>query len=94
MMIKRDGETIIPKGDTLIQANDSVILSVPEYQGAGDVNLREIEIDRFHKWNGKTIQELKLPDDILIAMLKRGDENIIPSGKTVIHENDTVVIYD
>ena len=94
LMIKRDGETIIPKGDTLIQANDSVILSVPEYQGAGDVNLREIEIDRFHKWNGKTIQELKLPDDILIAMLKRGGENIIPSGKTVIHENDTVVIYD
>lgn len=94
LMIKRDGETIIPKGDTLILPNDSIILSVPEYQGTADVNLREIEIDRFHKWNGKTIQELKLPDDILIAMLKRGDENIIPSGKTVIHENDTVVIYD
>ena len=94
LMIKRDGDTIIPKGDTLIKANDSVILSVPEYQSAGDVNLREIEIDRYHKWNGKSIEDLKLPNDILIAMLKRGEENIIPSGKTVIHENDTVVIYD
>lgn len=94
LMIKRDGDTIIPKGDTLIKANDSVILSVPEYQSAGDVNLIEIEIDRYHKWNGKSIEDLKLPNDILIAMLKRGEENIIPSGKTVIHENDTVVIYD
>lgn len=94
LMIKRKGETIIPKGDTVIKANDSVILSVPEYQAAGDVNLREIEIDKYHEWNGKSIEELKLPDDILIAMLKRGQENIIPSGKTVIQENDTVVIYD
>lgn len=94
LMIKRKGETIIPKGDTVIKAEDSVILSVPEYQAAGDVNLREIEIDKYHEWNGKSIGELKLPDDILIAMLKRGQENIIPSGKTVIQENDTVVIYD
>lgn len=94
LMIKRGGETIIPKGDTVIRADDSVIISVPEYQSVGDVNLREITIDKFHKWNGKSIEELKLPDDILIAMLKRGDENIIPSGKTIIQENDTVVIYD
>lgn len=94
LMIKRADETIIPKGDTIIKANDSVILSVPEYQAAGDVSLREIVIDKFHEWNGKSIEELKLPNDILIAMLKRGEENIIPSGKTIIQENDTVVIYD
>ena len=94
LMIKRAEETIIPKGNTIIKANDSVILSVPEYQAASDIHLREITIDKSHEWNGKNIEELNLPDHILIAMLKRGEENIIPSGKTVILENDIVVIYE
>lgn len=94
LMIKRNGENIIPKGDTIIKAEDSVILSVPEYESTGEVNLKEIKIDRYHSWNGKSIAELKLPENILIALLKRGDENIIPRGKTVIHENDVVVIYE
>lgn len=94
LMIKRENETVIPKGDTVLRAGDSIILSVPEYQAAGDVNLKEIVIDKFHAWNGKTIAELNLPENILIAMLKRGEENIIPRGKTKIKENDIVVIYD
>ena len=42
----------------------------------------------------KTIEELSLPSDILIALIKRGDENIIPRGKTHILENDVVVMYN
>lgn len=94
LMIKRESETIIPKGDTVVQSGDSVILSVPEYQATGEISLKEIQIDKFHDWNGKCIADLNLPDDILIAMLKRGEENIIPRGKTTIQENDIVVIYD
>ena len=94
LMIKRDSETIIPKGDTVIKAEDSVILSVPGYESTGEVSLKEIKIDRYHNWNGKTIADLNLPENILIAMLKRGEETIIPRGKTIIHENDIVVIYD
>ena len=41
----------------------------------------------------KRISELNLPENVLIAMIKRQDQSIIPSGHTVIHENDTVVIY-
>ena len=93
LMIKRDGENIIPKGDTVILKNDSVILSVPSYYEKNEVNLKEIEINRNHKWNGKSIEESNLPKEILIAMIKRGERSIIPRGKTVIKENDIVVIY-
>ena len=31
IMIKRDKESIITKGDTLIRAGDNIILSVPPY---------------------------------------------------------------
>ena len=30
---------------------------------------------------------------MLIAMIVRDDETVIPDGKTVLRENDTVVMY-
>ena len=94
LMIKRNDETIMPKGDTEILAGDSVILSIPKYYDEDEIKLKEIVIDKNHKWCNKCISNLSLSDDILIAMIKRGDENIIPRGRSKIKENDIVVIYN
>ena len=94
LIIKRNHRNIVPKGDTVIKANDSIILSIPEYDAEDDIKLREVKIDKVHKWCNKPIEELNLSADILIALIKRGDENIIPRGSTVIMENDIVVMYN
>lgn len=94
LLIKRNGENIIPKGDTVIKENDSIILSIPEYKDNEEIKLKEISIDKAHKWCGRCIEDLKLPDDVLIALVKRGEENIIPRGKTMLLENDVVVVYN
>ena len=94
LMIKRKGETLIPRGNTKILAGDSIILSVPSFEGTGGINLREILIDSKHEWSNKSIEELQLPEDVLIAMIRRGEENMIPRGKTVILPGDVVVVYD
>ena len=39
------------------------------------------------------IQELNLPTNVLIALVKRGSENLIPDGSTTILENDIIVLY-
>ncbi|WP_288682041.1 potassium/proton antiporter [uncultured Eubacterium sp.] len=93
LMIKRNGNTIIPNGDTLILANDTVILSVPSYEPSGRENLKEMQISKKHKWCNKKIQELNLPTNVLIALVKRGSENLIPDGSTTILENDIIVLY-
>lgn len=93
IMIKRDNDTIIPKGDTEIMPNDTVILSVPPYVPSEDEQLEEIVIDRTHKWCGKVIGELGLKEDELIALIIRNEETIIPDGKTRISEGDVVVLY-
>lgn len=93
LMIKRNHETIITKGDTRILAGDDVILSVPAYEPAEHEKLEEIKIEKNHTWCNKAIWELNLPADALIAMIIRGCENLIPDGKTVIQENDTIVMY-
>lgn len=94
LMIKRDGETIIPRGDTVIREGDNLILNVPSFKGESDIKLEEILIDKKNEWCNKTIKELDLPENVLIAVIKRGDENIIPEGKTKIKEKDIVVIYN
>lgn len=94
LMIKRNGDTVVPRGDTVILENDTIILSVPSYRAVGEVNLKEVMIDKGHKWENQAIRELELPTDSLVAMIKRGEENIIPRGKTIIKEKDVVVIYN
>lgn len=93
LMIKRGEDTIIPRGDTKILAGDNVILSVPSFEPGEDDNLEETTIHAGHEWCGRTIEELKLPNHILIAMVKRGDNNLIPTGHTRILENDIVVTF-
>ena len=93
LMLKRGKETMIPKGDTTILADDTLILSVPAYEPKDQEKLQEIEIDKKHSWCGKRIEELNLPSDMLIALIIRKEQNLIPDGKTVILEGDTVVAY-
>ncbi|MGI5958745.1 MAG: potassium/proton antiporter [Massiliimalia sp.] len=93
LMVKRQGETLVPKGDTLIQAEDTIILNVPTYRSVGEEDLKEMVITSSHPWCNKTIEELDLPKDILIAGIRRNGESVIPRGKTKILEQDTVVLY-
>ena len=93
LMVKRDNDTLIPRGNTTILAEDTIILSVPAYRSENDNKLTEILIDSAHNWCDCTIAELKLPKNLLIALIKRGDKNIIPQGSTIIQSGDRVVIY-
>lgn len=93
LMIKRNHETIITKGDTRILANDTIILSVPSYEPSDSEQLIETRIDADNSWCNHSIAELNLAADELIAMIIRGEETLIPDGKTIILENDVVVTY-
>lgn len=93
LMIKRDNETLIPRGNTRIHAKDTIILSVPAYHSENDGKLKEIKMTLTHPWCGKSIADLELPENLLIALIKRGDENLIPQGSTKIYTGDRVVIY-
>lgn len=93
LMIKRGEETIITKGDTLVLPGDNVILSVPPYIPGEDEQLEERYITKKDAWCNKKIVELELGANELIAMIIREGESIIPDGKTIICENDVVVLY-
>lgn len=81
LMIRRGEETIIPRGNTKILAGDSIIFSVPQVEDSGEINLREVTISPSHEWANKRIEELNLPPKVLIAMIRRGEENMILAEK-------------
>ena len=44
------------------------------------------------QWVGKRIAELALPEGVIIAILKRKEEVIIPRGDIVLQEKDSIVL--
>ncbi len=41
---------------------------------------------------GKQLKEIKMPEGSLIALVRRGDEIIVPRGNTVLEENDRLTV--
>ena len=93
LMIKRNNEQIIPRGNNKIKNGDMLVLSAPAYKSDTKVDLEEIIITQTHKWNGKYISELELPHYTLIALLSREGKAVVPRGKTKLLEDDVVVLY-
>ncbi len=91
LMIKRQEESILTRGNTLIKAGDDIILSVTPYNPSGSEELEERTIDRSDDWCDKAISELKIAKNQLIAMIIREQQPIIPDGNTVLREKDVVV---
>ncbi|MCD7854217.1 MAG: potassium/proton antiporter [Clostridiales bacterium] len=94
LSVRRNGEVIYPRGDTKLEVGDSLIVSVPAYNDTTDVSLKEIKINKRHKWKNKTVSEISLPKNSLVAAIKRGDEFIIPNGESQILENDILILCE
>jgi cell volume regulation protein A len=65
-----------------------------EYSPAGGIKneLVEIDIGGDSEAAGKRIVELVLPKDVLIVLIGRGEELIVPSGSTEIMTGDTLLV--
>lgn len=93
VMIIRDGEKIVPKGKTIILPNDIVVLSALSLEEEiFDGCLTEFAVESDNEWIGKPLSKIEVEDHRLIVIVKRNDRVIIPNGKTVIRENDVLVM--
>lgn len=63
-----------------------------EYGYEADMNFIKVRIGENDKWLGMRIADLDLPEGIIIAILKRKEEVIIPRGDIVLQEKDSIVL--
>ena len=63
-----------------------------EFGYEADMNFIKIRIGANDQWLGKRIADLDLPENVIIAILKRKEEIIIPRGDIVLQEKDSIVL--
>ncbi len=97
VMIKRGEERIVPNGNTVIEAGDTLIISGAVYRDDKISRLTEITVDRGDPWDGKAIRDISLPEHALIILIKKENgKTIVPNGTTKIYSGDILVLsgYD
>lgn len=98
VMIKRNGDVFVPNGSTEILPGDILVLSGNElnkfndYKEEKSTTLTEVSVEERSILVNKSIKEAEIPDDILIVMIKRKGEILVPNGNTVILPGDILVI--
>lgn len=63
-----------------------------EYGYEADMNFIKIRVRESDEWRGKRIADLNLPEGVIIAIIKRKEEVIIPRGDVVLQEKDSIVL--
>ena len=63
-----------------------------EYGYESDLNFIKIHLDESDSWIGKRVADLRLPKGVIIAVIKRDEEILVPRGDVVLLEDDMIVI--
>lgn len=91
-LIIRGDKQLVPRGNTTLLEGDIAVLSGPSLEKKFTGHLTEMEIDSDSEWIGLTLSEIKIDSDKLVILIKRNNRIIIPSGNTVVKENDILII--
>lgn len=60
--------------------------------GAHYLTLRLRSVDRTADLIGRSLRDLSLPEDCLVALIRRGEQMVVPRGKSVLRENDRLTL--
>lgn len=63
-----------------------------EYGYEADMHFIKIHMNEADDWVGKRIADLNLPAGVIVSIIKRKEELIIPRGDVVLQEGDNIVL--
>lgn len=76
----------------LVEKEASVLRTFTDYQDENDMDLAEMKLSKRHPWCGRALMEIELPEDVLIVLIQRGRESLVPRGSTLLLPGDTLVL--
>lgn len=91
--IQREKETIIPRGHTVLEAGDLIVMCSEKTKDIQPIEIKEIVINQGHSWNGAAIRDIDISRQSFIFMIRRNGKAMIPRGSLVIKAGDTVLLY-
>ena len=90
--VLRQGETILPRGNTVLLKNDIVILASGLFREGWDLELKQIILKENHPWNGELIRDLSISRQTYIVCIRRGTDILIPDGSVKLREGDVLIV--
>ncbi len=91
--IQRKEGMIIPRGDVVLEAGDSLVLGAETYRDDTRIELKEIVLKGQNPWIGTQIKDLDISRKTLIVMVRRKDRSLLPHGDVELQEGDAVILY-
>ncbi len=92
-MVRRGKENIVPRGDVVLKAYDTVVLGAEALKDSTHIDLKEIVLLKHNPWNGQAIRDLDISRQTMIVMVKRNGTMLVPKGSLVLLEGDHVILY-
>ena len=78
----------------MIDKEGNVMKTFTDYADEVPVQFIRCNITKGHPWQNRTLSDLKrdLPPDILLVLIIRGEDKIVPRGQTMLEEGDVAVV--
>ena len=92
-MVRRGSENIVPRGDVVLKAGDTLILGAEGVRDDQHIDLKEVVLLKHNPWNGLLIRDLDISRQTFIVMVKRNGTMLVPKGDLRLLEGDHVILY-
>ena len=83
---------LVAKKIDMIDENGNVMKTFSDYSDEMPVEFVKISIKAGHPWENRKIKDLTSLPDLLLVLILRGEERIIPNGNTVVLAGDKIVL--
>lgn len=75
----------------MVDDSQNVMKTFSDYQDDQEMQLIQIRLTPGHRYIGKRLKELNM-GDVLVVLIERGDETIIPRGDVLLRQGDVLVL--
>ena len=91
--VKRNEKLMVPRGDMILNIDDTLILGAEPYEDREQIELKEIVLQKKNPWVNKKISDLDISRHSVIVLIQRKNRTLIPNGDTILREGDNVFLY-
>lgn len=92
-IIKRKETYIVPRGDIVLEEDDTIVLGAEPYKKSEQIKLKEVVLRKDNPWTGVKIKDLDISRHSIIVLVKRRNKALVPNGNMVLEEWDRVFMY-
>ena len=90
-LILQGENRILPRGETVLESGDTLILSAMAYQDERHIQLCETAVAGHPEWQEKYVSEIDW-EGALVILVRRGEQTILPTGGVRLTDGDVVVL--